>query len=131
MTLSPFQTAAAYIFTALRLKDSSYRTTVNLLFLKGFCNVYTLQQWVRRDSEAEEATPPLNALQKSPSPKLTGEVTMYKGQKRRAKLVAKFTAEALHLCQRETSSHARIFKIAATVGPALEPTGRLVGVRHG
>lgn len=55
---------------------------------------------------------------------------MHKGQKRRAKLVAKFTAEALHLCQRETSSHARIFKIAATVGRELEPTGRLAHLRH-
>ncbi len=113
-----------------RLKDSSCRIKFNLLFSKEYCNVYALQQWVRRGSEAEEATPPLNALQKSPSPKLTGEVTMHKGQKRRAKLVAKFTAEALHLCQRETSSHARIFKIAATVGRELEPTGRLAGVRH-
>jgi hypothetical protein len=55
---------------------------------------------------------------------------MRKSKQSKSGLVAKFKAEALHLCQRETSGHERIFKIAATVGHALEPAGKLAGVRY-
>lgn len=55
---------------------------------------------------------------------------MHKKSESRAELVAKFTLDALHLSRDVHHFQQRIVKIAATIDPNLEPTGRLAGVCH-